>query len=990
MSNLPSNLSSVKFKCSAAALLAAATLYTNISNAETYFFQGTQSTHWLNPANWNTNQVPTSIDNANIGGSLFAQNDWVNLYANDTVANLTIFDGMILDTHNNNLIVSGTTTITGENHEVINNTNFAYPSRARVRQGGTFDTNTLNISDNASFELYQGGTLEVDILANINDTAAIRGNGNINLKGNGVRSLINDGIISTQAHLTPLTINQLGTGLIDLDGANGNGTLSAATSKIDGSAFSNIIINATQLADDFDGTMTIGNNGSITANLANGWTLGTGGKIQFHGGSYGAAKLKGSALNINGLIAVSHSAQIFNTTTINQNANVTLTPNDQLDLINASTINGGQFDIDTNATVNFLGNATINNGSTFNAQQDATISFYNPTTINGGSTFNLHDSAIVRFQDPTLFQGGTTNFNGGTASIKSTATVSDDTIINANIIDMDGNSNTVWNIYKNLTINANSVEYGGDNKFDGVINMNNPGILQIGSSTGGALTVNLPNNTPWELAGNINLVGSEPNGGPGTITPTMIAGSDLHITGLLSSTKNAAISAKIKLSGTIAIGDIDSNLTLNGGSILNPNIINGGQIILSGTIKANANHALFGHGTISQNTKINFKTGAELRAKNGTLHIYGNKIIHVGTLGTASPNGTLNVTGQWNTNVADLVQLKGGTLTGGHIINNNGIIEGHGIIASQGITNDTIIDAKVNTLIIDTINLPDLDGINGNGIIRAVHADLFIQDKLADAFEGTAEVASRKTMTFNDSWILDTNGALNLDGGPTQELRAMVNGSTQTLRGTVNANLEAHFDIITKFQNDAIINLNDNDDYLRLFQNAHIQKDATFQGQGTLVNTQNATLSSDNGALINVNLLNQGTLAPGNSPAILTVADFTQINTGTLAIEIGGLTPGDQHDQLISLTDLNLDGTLDLDLLAVYIPTAGHEFDILDWAGNLTGTFANLDLAALPINLTWDTSDLYTQGIVRIIEIPEPSTLALLLLSLTALKRKRN
>ena len=85
----------------------------------------------------------------------------------------------------------------------------------------------------------------------------------------------------------------------------------------------------------------------------------------------------------------------------------------------------------------------------------------------------------------------------------------------------------------------------------------------------------------------------------------------------------------------------------------------------------------------------------------------------------------------------------------------------------------------------------------------------------------------------------------------------------------------------------------------------------TKTGDGTL--NINNRLISDGGTVIGlagtlggsgivhggVNNLG-GTVAPGNSPGILTVdGNYTQDAGGTLALEIGGLMPGEQHDKLV-------------------------------------------------------------------------------------------
>jgi hypothetical protein len=80
-----------------------------------------------------------------------------------------------------------------------------------------------------------------------------------------------------------------------------------------------------------------------------------------------------------------------------------------------------------------------------------------------------------------------------------------------------------------------------------------------------------------------------------------------------------------------------------------------------------------------------------------------------------------------------------------------------------------------------------------------------------------------------------------------------------------------------------------------------------------------------------------------------------------LHVRVAGTTPGSGYDQLQVDGAVTLDGTLTVSLANAFAPSAGDEFDILDW-GSLSGTFDILQLPALSAGLTWDTSQLYISG----------------------------
>ena len=95
---------------------------------------------------------------------------------------------------------------------------------------------------------------------------------------------------------------------------------------------------------------------------------------------------------------------------------------------------------------------------------------------------------------------------------------------------------------------------------------------------------------------------------------------------------------------------------------------------------------------------------------------------------------------------------------------------------------------------------------------------------------------------------------------------------------------------------------------------------------------------------LNVSLLNTGTVSPGYSPGVDSVASYTQISTASLQIELGGTKPGTGanqgfHDQLNVAGMARLDGTLEVKLIENFHPKDGDTFTILTF-GALSGSFA--------------------------------------------------
>jgi hypothetical protein len=99
---------------------------------------------------------------------------------------------------------------------------------------------------------------------------------------------------------------------------------------------------------------------------------------------------------------------------------------------------------------------------------------------------------------------------------------------------------------------------------------------------------------------------------------------------------------------------------------------------------------------------------------------------------------------------------------------------------------------------------------------------------------------------------------------------------------------------------------------------------------------------------------NGGTVAPGNSPGILTIeGNYTQGTNGTLALEIGGLVPGDDHDKLVVNGIATLAGTLDVTLINGFTLAGDMLFDVLDF-NSVVNDFTTFNL---PTGLVWNVSD---------------------------------
>ncbi|HEX8341164.1 MAG TPA: hypothetical protein VF624_09670 [Tepidisphaeraceae bacterium] len=145
-------------------------------------------------------------------------------------------------------------------------------------------------------------------------------------------------------------------------------------------------------------------------------------------------------------------------------------------------------------------------------------------------------------------------------------------------------------------------------------------------------------------------------------------------------------------------------------------------------------------------------------------------------------------------------------------------------------------------------------------------------------------------------------------------------------------------------------------------------------------NLTGGTLSAD---MVYFPITNKGALIdPGDLTNVLAVTgDFIQ-QSGTLQVELGG----SQTETLRISGAATLGGTLDLRHFAGLTATAGQLYLVLD-AATLTGTFANV---LLPDNRNWSVVYRPATGDVLVgVNVPEPTTTALLLLAPLAMRRRR-
>ena len=137
---------------------------------------------------------------------------------------------------------------------------------------------------------------------------------------------------------------------------------------------------------------------------------------------------------------------------------------------------------------------------------------------------------------------------------------------------------------------------------------------------------------------------------------------------------------------------------------------------------------------------------------------------------------------------------------------------------------------------------------------------------------------------------------------------------------------------------------------------------STFESTGALTNT--GTVAGT--GTVKGTATNNGTFVPGVSPGILRVDGPYSNAGGTLAVEIGGTTPGTGHDQLEVLGAITLGGTLQITALAGFTPTQGQSFTIATGT-SVTGSFADVLGAELGSGLRYVVQTTATTVVLSVV-----------------------
>lgn len=556
--------------------------------------------------------------------------------------------------------------------------------------------------------------------------------------------------------------------------------------------------------------------------------------------------------------------------------------------------------------------------------------FFNGYNARFGSA--VSDNVVTLTNSLNLVGGGSDYYVDVADNSSSTA---DKTVFSGTL---SGDGNLAKTGTGQLDLTAASTRTGSTYVLGGTLRVAHATALGSGALTVQSSIVQLAADTATDFANNIQL-----NSGGGTLTnDRLTAGAGLtHRLGNLSLAGTLNIQKGANVTGgtaTIAFDDVNGAGTFA--------VFGGARVELA---SVTGSGALTFAGSGDAEVLGSFTTGAATLTKSGT--------------GTLTLNATSARTGS--------TILAGGTLVLGadQALGSGAITVGGSASTLRGVNGAHSFSNDIT--------------FNG-GLTLAGSSDLTFSGATLHASNNTWVITNTGTTTFTGAMALSnsaTNRTLTIDNSGNAVLSgAIANGSTSTAGALIK-----------------------NGTGTLTLAGANTYAGNTTINAGTL----NLTGSIANSALTNIaagatltgagslgDLMLAGTYSPGNSPALVSLGDFTMGGTGLLQMEIGGLTRGTGYDALDINGIFATGGTLDVTFINGFTPTGAATFNLFDFT-SATGTFSTINLPTLASGYAWDTSGLYTTGELTLTAaaVPEPSTYALLaglgVLSMAAWRRRR-
>jgi len=858
---------------------------------------------------------------------------------------------------------SGTLTLSGDSTFV----GITQIDDGTITLSGSLGSGTVNVSSGATLNDTNGG---------LPSGASLTNAGTVVLGANDtIASLTNSGTINGTGYtLTATTyalnggseINaDLGAGTITSNGAVAiNGTTSAATIDIVTGTVTlgsgGRLTNTPTVT--VDGNMDLGGNETIGSLLGTGGVSVQDGTLTSNSGtfsgvifgtnsSYGLTKATSQTLTLSGdntyvgpthVTAGTLSLQgILESTSIIIDSGATFTDSDGgLYATPALTVNG-TFNLEDDDGIDALsGSGIINLQNSILTVNSGTFS----GSINEGVAGDGVNDGLTKASLGTLTLSGSSSYLGTTQVDEGTliltgslASGNVNVAAGATFEDVNGgllstSTATVLGTFTLESSNAiNALNGSGTVNLDGSTLTLAQGVFTGVAAGNGGITKT--SSDTFSLSGNNTYTGTtQVNGGILSLTGSLDSSIINIVSGATLQDMNGGLSesnAMLTNAGTLLLGANDSI-----SSLVNSGIINGtGYTLTASTYELDDGsviNANLGEGTLTTNgvvqlngtsasNDVNINAGSQLNLNGPQLLSVASTVNVNGTLILNGGNQIINMlngTGVVNVNTFQLIVNDGGDFTGQ--LNGSG-------------TEFTTQGGSLN-LINTVINTNNLQVNNGSTVNVSGPTGTGTTNTITISNGSTLNVTDSSHLNNSGDIIILSNGNLNVNtGGNLNALGNVTLNSNGVIDIQTSGSLIA--EVITASENSTII-----------IPDSSGLTYTLLTGSG-IIDTQGNTFTNNSAVagflIFNGNFTNMGSLSPGNSPGLITVAG-NYVDGGEIDIQLENTTPVTGYDQIRVGGTVTLlpDSTLVIEPYNGFITARGNVFQII---ANSTG-------GAIPIN----------------------------------------
>ncbi|MDD9926430.1 MAG: hypothetical protein OXR03_11430, partial [Rhodospirillaceae bacterium] len=595
--------------------------------------------------------------------------------------------------------------------------------------------------------------------------------------------------------------------------------------------------------------------------------------------------------------------------------------NEGLLSITGAAVTGSGIGLASTGTVSLDGGSLTDNGGLLtNAGQVSVTAGI--ATLGGATVSNLAGGTISVADGATLQQGGTL-LNAGELSLSGALAMAGGTAVNDGVLSFstgtlslsggaafDQNTDVTLGTGSEIALDAATLGGSGTLSIDGAVTFANDGVLALTAVNEGTVTTgngryDVSGSLATQGSGTVDLDGSNTLGGGGafsfanvvdltddtveTLTAVSASGGLSLSNTAVNGTLTAGSGATVTFGGTVAVTGGGAFTHDAVGSTLGT-VIDIADLTNTGTL------ALAG-GTITSNTFSN----------TGFLDVAASSLLDPNAAGTATNSGTLAV-------------RNGATLSFG-----DGVADG--VLANSGtidLSNGSELDVTGETLA-------------NSGLINVEPGALLDQSGGVLDNSGSINIGSGAGFQVANGIEFLNSGTFSTDSAITLNL----NGASNVNSGSLVLNNTSVFDFVTSggvLSNSGIIDINNSPSGLVV--------NATG-GDGTLHNLAAGTITVDGTGTITtgtgVVFQDDGTTNFGSSPGLLTInGDYTKGRTSFMELELGGLTAGDEFDQLTVNGSLSAGGTVQVSEFGGFDVSVGDSFTVVQ-ATNIADSFDKID-----------------------------------------------